>query len=299
MSPSAERFTDPDSLNSTLRLDLRPGEWVLWSGRPHRFESLRGAYAHIRDSKSKEMREVHVAEIRGLPALTFEDLDERLDRQHTSGDPIWQKATQREEVIRRAILGPGPAKPRIRSAADSLNVSTRTIQRLVARYKSSAQTTSLLPHQLGPRKLYRRLGALRERLINEAIEKRYLVRPKTPMEETYGEVVRRCRRLHVPAPARNSVITRIRALDARLVARRRMGSKASEGIALSTPGTLEATQALELVQIDHTLADVIIVDSHHRRSIGRPWLSLAIDVATRSVLGFDHRKNGAPASRFL
>jgi putative transposase len=54
----------------------------------------------------------------------------------------------------------------------------------------------------------------------------------------------------------------------------------------SIPGTLEATQALELVQIDHTLADVIIVDSHHRRSIGRPWLSLAIDVATRSVLGF-------------
>ena len=47
-----------------------------------------------------------------------------------------------------------------------------------------------------------------------------------------------------------------------------------------------ATQALELVQIDHTLADVIILDSQHRRSIGRPWLSLAIDVATRSVLGF-------------
>jgi putative transposase len=210
------------------------------------------------------MREVNVAEIRGLPALALEDLDERLDRQHTSGDPIWEKATQREEVIRRAMVGPGPAKPRIRCAADSLKVSTRTIQRLIARYKSSAQTTSLVPHQLSPRKLYRRLGALRERLINEAIEKRYLVRPKTPMEETYREVVRRCRRLHVPAPARNSVITRIRALDARLVARRRMGSKASEGIALSTPGTYEATQALELVQIDHTLADVIIVDSHQR-----------------------------------
>jgi putative transposase len=48
---------------------------------------------------------------------------------------------------------------------------------------------------------------------------------------------------------------------------------------------LEATDALELVQIDHTLADVMIVDSEHRRSIGRPWLSLAVDVATRSVLG--------------
>src|SRR5260370_19853447 len=155
MSPSAERFTDQDSLNSALRLDLRPGEWVLWSGRPHRFESLRGAYAHIRDSKSKEMREVHVAEIRGLPALSLEDLDERLDRQHTSGDPIWQKATQREVVIRRTIVGPGPAKPRIRSAADSLKVSTRTIQRLIARYQSSSQTPNPVPHQPGTVKLYR------------------------------------------------------------------------------------------------------------------------------------------------
>jgi len=34
--------------------------------------------------------------------------------------------------------------------------------------------------------------------------------------------------------------------------------------------------------MDHTLADVMIVDSEHRRSIGRPWLSLAIDVADSS-----------------
>src|SRR5882757_1839974 len=100
MSPSAERFTDPDGLNSALRLELRPGEWVLWSGRPHRFESLRGACARIRDSNSKELREVNVAEIRGLPALTLEDLDERLARQHTSGPRatrfgIWRHSAKR------------------------------------------------------------------------------------------------------------------------------------------------------------------------------------------------------------
>jgi putative transposase len=65
-----------------------------------------------------------------------------------------------------------------------------------------------------------------------------------------------------------------------------MGAKSAEPVALSTPGMLEAAEALELVQIDHTLADVMIVDSEHRRSIGRPWLSLAIDIATRAVLGF-------------
>jgi hypothetical protein len=106
------------------------------------------------------------------------------------------------------------------------------------------------------------------------------------MESVYKEVKRRCHAEKRITPSRNSVLKRIRALDARLVARKRLGAKSAESIALSTPGRLEATEALELIQIDHTLADVMIVDSVFRHSIGRPWLSLAIDVATRSVLGF-------------
>jgi len=106
------------------------------------------------------------------------------------------------------------------------------------------------------------------------------------MESVYKEVKRRCHAEKRVTPSRNSVLKRIRALDARLVARKRLGAKSAESIALSTPGMLEATEALELIQIDHTLADVMIVDSVYRCSIGRPWLSLAIDVATRSVLGF-------------
>jgi putative transposase len=39
-------------------------------------------------------------------------------------------------------------------------------------------------------------------------------------------------------------------------------------------------------QIDHTQVDVIIVDSENRESLERPWLTLAIDVHTRMVLGY-------------
>jgi putative transposase len=41
-----------------------------------------------------------------------------------------------------------------------------------------------------------------------------------------------------------------------------------------------------LVQIDHTLADVMIVSASDRQPLERPWLTLAIDVATRMVAGF-------------
>jgi putative transposase len=43
---------------------------------------------------------------------------------------------------------------------------------------------------------------------------------------------------------------------------------------------------LDIVQIDHTRVDVSVVDREHRLSIGRPWLMLAIDIATRAVVGF-------------
>jgi putative transposase len=297
LSPCTERQTVHSFLISGLQIALQKGEWVLWNDRPHRFESLAGDRARIREAGSARIIEVGVSELRGLPALSLDEAerDERLEHRRQSSDEAWSDAERREQIIRCAISGDGPVFERLKAAAESLGVSTRTVQRLLARYRASAQTTSLLPQPPGPRKVGRRLGAERERLIQEAIEKRYLVRPKTPMEEVYREVVRRCRLKHLPPPARGSVIRRIRALDARLVARRRMGARAAQSIALSTPGTLEVTHALELLQIDHTLADVMIVDSRHRRSIGRPWLTLAIDVATRCVLGF-HVSLAAPSA---
>lgn len=39
------------------------------------------------------------------------------------------------------------------------------------------------------------------------------------------------------------------------------------------------------MQIDHTPLDVIVVDEVHRKPIGRPYLTLAIDVYSRMVAG--------------
>jgi len=274
-----------EAITSALRLELRPGEWVLWDARPYRFESLEKDRARIREATTGELREVTVAELRALPYLPAAELDARVDLQRTIDPNEWSLAEKREAAVKEALAGEGPTKERMRAAAVALGMSPRAVYRLAARYRVSAQTTSLLPRRRGPNKKRRRLGDIREQVIDEAIERRYLVRPRTPMEEVYRNVKQRCRDLSLPAPARGSVLSRIRALDARHVARRRLGSKAAQAIARSTPGELEASNALELIQMDHTLADVIIVDSLHRRPIGRPWLSLTIDVATRCVLG--------------
>ncbi|EOA3724446.1 Mu transposase C-terminal domain-containing protein, partial [Pseudomonas aeruginosa] len=86
-------------------------------------------------------------------------------------------------------------------------------------------------------------------------------------------------------PARNTVALRIAGLDPLKTTRLREGQDASrtlQGVGgvpppISTP--------LEQVQIDHTVIDLIVVDERDRQPIGRPYLTLAIDVFTRCVVG--------------
>jgi putative transposase len=51
-------------------------------------------------------------------------------------------------------------------------------------------------------------------------------------------------------------------------------------------GGIEVKEPLQYVQMDHAIVDVIVVDPVTREEIGRPWITLAIDVATRCIVGF-------------
>jgi putative transposase len=78
---------------------------------------------------------------------------------------------------------------------------------------------------------------------------------------------------------------RIARLDPRLVKRGRHGAKAAHDAFGPVGGAYDVTEPLAVMQIDHTPVDAIVVDSLTRKAIARPWLTLAIDVATRVVMG--------------
>jgi putative transposase len=82
------------------------------------------------------------------------------------------------------------------------------------------------------------------------------------------------------------VRTRVASISARDAVRSRDGVKAASDKFRPVKGSLSPPEPLDLIQIDHTLVDVIAVDELQRKPIGRPWLSLAIDVATRTIPGF-------------
>ena len=64
-----------------------------------------------------------------------------------------------------------------------------------------------------------------------------------------------------------------------------LGSKRAKQIWEPRPGRLKVDRPLELIQIDHTPVDVLVLTDDRQTILGRPWLTVAIDVATRCVLG--------------
>lgn len=76
------------------------------------------------------------------------------------------------------------------------------------------------------------------------------------------------------------------AIDPAELVAAREGAKAARNRYHPVPGTYKIERAFEVIQIDHTLVDVIVVDRAHRQPLQRPWVTLAIDVASRIVAGF-------------
>jgi len=204
----------------------------------------------------------------------------------TMSDALWDRTKRVSAVIAplaaRAIVG----RAAVDAAALSLGISRRQVYVLIKRHRTgSGLLTDLAPGRSSAGKGTWRLKAEVEDLVREVVRKQFLTRQKRTQAAVYRDIAAACRMRELPVPARNTVERRIRALNPVEVGRRRGGPDAvrrlqSAGGDVPVIGTI-----LEQVQIDHTVIDVIVVDERERQPIGRPYLTAAIDVCSRSLVG--------------
>lgn len=193
--------------------------------------------------------------------------------------------SEREFSIAR-VLRPLGDKPlslaQAKVAAHLLGVHWTTVYRLRKRFLEDPVASSIVPKSAGPAAGGTRLDKRVDHVI-DAVLSRWLPRQRElahPRLDLTMEVRRRCRLAGLPAPSTSTVARRWsqhREAEALRLA--------ADPSAMVAPGQLVADTVLEIVQIDHTQADVFVVDERTRRPIGRPWLSVAIDVASRCVVG--------------
>ncbi len=209
------------------------------------------------------------------------------DEEHRSnGDEQWEAARRRADIVRRLLKsGDLAAKSKLMvSAAAELNVSRATLYRLLARFRRLEVTSALLPPRRGRPRGARSLDQRREAIIADAITNFYLKPERPRLSDLIERIGLRCHQEGLPAPAWRTVHDRVGSVDAELQARKRE-DRAALARAQAVPGELTGSYPLDVVQIDHTQVDVFVVDAASRQSMTRPWLTLAIDVHTRMVVG--------------
>lgn len=205
----------------------------------------------------------------------------------------WKRAEARAVALRAlAAMDEAPAD-QVRAAAHDLNISERWAYELIRRLRAGGgELTALLPQpgRGGPRRP--RIAGDREAIIGEVIETSYLTRQKVRPSEVVRAVRAACRKAGVSAPSEATIRRRVAAV------RKDTESKRRERIAEAEPVRGVAPipdHPLDLVQVDHTPVDLMLVDPTERLPIGRPWLTVAIDVMSRAVAGF-HLGLDAPSA---
>jgi|TARA_R110000851_G_scaffold247060_1_gene399566 putative transposase len=202
-------------------------------------------------------------------------------------DAVWAEACRRAAAIRR-FLESSSGESTVAAIADlasELQVSQATTYRLLRRFRADGTVMSLVETKRGRPTGHRALDARREEIIEKAIRTYYLKPTRPPVSQLVRDIETDCASAGLKSPHRRTIERRLGDLDLRHRAQRR-GETRTVKATTAVPGTLSTSRPLEIVQIDHTKADIFVVDEETREPIGRPWLTLAMDVFSRMVTGF-------------
>ncbi|WFQ79673.1 transposase family protein [Xenorhabdus sp. SF857] len=204
----------------------------------------------------------------------------------TLPDKVWQETRRRNEIIEPLAALNTVGHQAADDAAQTLGLSRRQVYALISQARQgSGLVTDLAPGQSNGGKGKKRLPEPVESIIHNLLKKRFLTKQKCSQAALCREIAQACKKQNLPAPTRNTVALRVADLDPIKTIHYREGQDAArdrQGAGGLPPAV---TAPLEQVQIDHTVIDLIVVDTCDRQPIGRPYLTIAIDVFTRCVLG--------------
>ena len=270
------------------KLDLRLGALVSLNGLIHRivqvldFDTVVGVEVESGRSRSLRIGELLPVtdaslELKAVASYDMEDI----------ADADWKIAEQRYAAIKPLLTDPNCGRMVISERAAEAGVDTATLYRWLRRYQSLGVVSALIPRKRGWKTGGLRISKDAEDLIQKVIQDTYLTNQRSSPQKVILEVMRRCQIGHIEPPHPNTVRARISALgEKQRLFGRGFKEKAKNRFMPAAGRFPNADYPLAVVQIDHTPADIILVDDIYRKSIGRPWITVAIDVYSRMIVGY-------------
>ena len=196
---------------------------------------------------------------------------------------VWDRTAQRATVIGQLASLDRAGLDRVDAAATLLALSRRQVYLLMQRWRAGEGLVSdLLPRRAGAPRGGGHLPPAVDDVIHEAIRTHYLSRQRHTVAAVQREVARLCRLRGLSTPSRGSLVRRIAQVDSVERVSRRQGADSARALQSAGGVVPPVRRLLERVQIDHTVIDVIVVDERERQPVGRPYLSIGLDEASRS-----------------
>jgi putative transposase len=197
----------------------------------------------------------------------------------------WAEAVRREAQIRPLIAGP-TSRADIGVAAAALDLSVSQVYRLLGRLREKPLTQSLVVGRTGPKQGTRLLPDEIDRRIENAIDVIHKKREKPSVGKLVRDIQVDCRSAALKPPSRKAVQARLSKRSLKELTQAREGAEAARQRFTPVKPGLRPKRPLAIVQIDHTRVDIQLVDEQSRLVLGRPWLTVMLDVFSRTVLGF-------------
>lgn len=204
-------------------------------------------------------------------------------------DKDWEEANKRFEIIRPLINNSHRSISMIEERAKEAGVKRATIYRWIEAYENNPRISSLLRDRSaggrGEHRIDKEVVSIMDATIDE-LQLRRKDKKKQAIQKTCDEVIARCRRAKLPAPHPNTVRKRIVILAEKEILKKRNEQRTGKNSVPRKGPFPDADWPLSVVQMDHTPLDIIVVDDIDRLPVGRPWITLAICVFSRVIVGF-------------
>jgi putative transposase len=267
------------------RIDIQIGAFAQCNNNIYRiiqvldFESIIGV--EVESGRSVPLRIGELKPIESNEAkLLHVDISEIADED-------WKIAVERFAAIKPFVDVLMPGRSEVERRAKEVNVDTATLYRWLGRYRAYETISALIPQKRGWKTSKSRLPAYSEQVIQEVIQDFYLTPQRPSPQKTVMEVLRRCQLRGIEAPSSGTIRSRLSRISEKDRLRGHGFKEKAKNKFLPAAGSFpNADFPLSVIQIDHTPADIILVDDVHRKPIGRPWITLAMDVYSRMVTGY-------------
>ena len=268
------------------RIDIKPNSYVKYKNLEYKITQLLNFNEVIGiDVVTKKAKLLPIAELSSIEPskdINAESISKDISE---INDSEYNEAKRRYEAI-LPLLEKNLSRKDSVEYSKKIGIHFTTLYRWQERYKSTGTILGLISNKVGAKKGNTRLNSEIEILIKRIIDSYYLTIQKPSVQSVVDKVLAECKKMNIIAPHSNTIRNRIESITEY----EKLKKQGNRGIARTkyepAPNKFEADYPLQLIEIDHTPCDIILVDDEHRLPIGRPWITVAIDIYSRMIVGY-------------